>query len=133
MSPQKPQGLIDRVIKTRHCPSGRIEDLRPDAFARKQGEKDLSFYDRDQQSPKDTLAAYNATPGWPKDKQGKWTAAIHAGQAEKIICVADVILDDPENDPAHVAVILDPEREPSDEKMMRERMVELAQEHGLFL
>ena len=68
---------------------------------------------------------------WPEEKQGKWTVAIHVSQAESIACVDDVIFDNPEK-PAHVAVILDPQRTKKEERRMREKMVALAQERGLF-
>ena len=129
--PKRPQGLIDRIIKKRHCPTGRIGDLNPEAFARAEGDKHLSFSDRQQKTPEEALKDYNSTLGWPEEKQGKWTVAIHVSQAESIVCVDDVIFDNPEK-PAHVAVILNPQRTKKEERMMREKMVALAQERGLF-
>ena len=132
MNPEKPRGLIDRVVQKRYCRTGRIESLDPKAFRPRAGENELSFSDRAQRTPEEALAAYNRNPDAPEAIQGKWTAAIRAAQAEKIICVADVILDDPENDPAHVAVVLDKNRTTDDEDAMCTKMVYLAREHGLF-
>lgn len=129
--PKRPQGLIDRIIKKRHCPTGRIGDLDPEAFARAEGDKHLSFSDRQQKTPEEALEDYNSTLGLPEERQGKWTVAIHVSQAESIDCVDDVIFDDPEK-PSHVAVILNPQRTKKEERKMREKMVALAQERGLF-
>lgn len=132
MNPEKPRGLIDRVVQKRYCRTGRIEFLDPKAFRPKAGENELSFSDRAQRTPEEALAAYNRNPDAPEAIQGRWTAAIRSSQAENVVCVVDVILDDPENDPAHVAVVLDPKRTIENEDAMCEKMVELAQKYGLF-
>ena len=132
MTPAKPQGLIDRVIQNRYCPDGTIGSLNPKAFRPKKDEHELSFSDRNQIQPSVALAAYNQNPDASEAIQGKWTAAVLVAEAESIVCVEDVILDNPETDPAHVAVLLNPQRTEDEEDRMCTKMVDIAQKRGLF-
>lgn len=130
MSERKPKGLIDRVIKSFHCPDGKIENLLPDAFLWRKGEPSLSFRDRDQSTPAETLVLYNKSPDMPPPNLGVWTVAIRASQAEQLDGITKVWLDSDE-DASHVAVELKLGMNRRQKAELREELVELAKPNGL--
>ena len=146
-SPPKPQGLIDRVIQTRRI--RRIEgerkfnsfaDLSPRAFHpgkdRETGKtkESLSFSARSVRDPSEAIEAFNDNPKAKEALHGRWTVAIDASLVEQLPWVEEVIFDDPENNPAHVSVVLKP-GVPEDEDAldaMCSMMLSLAKKNGIF-